>query len=71
MSSIKELQSDLLCHLTEDGGIRLNKLEALDLFRRLADIRETEENLRTIISKPLVSLVDDFEIMALRKAEGE
>jgi len=71
-ATLTELQSDLLCHITDDGGLLLNKDETHDLFMRLADIRETQERLRDIVSKPLVSLIDDFQmIQLLRKADGE
>lgn len=79
MSSIKELQSDLRCHLTEDGGMQLNDLEVLDLFRRLADIQEANEllqkdisRLRNTIGKPLISLIENFgPVVEYQRAEGE
>lgn len=78
MSDLDTLISDILCHVTDDGGAKLSKLELHDLISRLIEINaqtaalaQQIAKLREIIGKPLVSLIDDFEMIKLHKAQGE
>jgi hypothetical protein len=78
MSDLDTLISDILCHVTDDGELRLSKLELHDLITRLIEINAQTEalsqqiaKLREIIGKPLVSLIDDFEMIKLHKVQGE
>ncbi len=75
MNAAKELYSDILCHITNDGGLRCNDTETLDLLKRLAEIGETLDNLRSIVCVPLMQLsnikIDECDILELRRAEGE
>lgn len=72
--SLDELISDILCHVDDNGELKLSKTELHDLMTRLIAINDSTtvlseqiKKLRDIIGKPLVSLIDDFELIKINK----